>query len=104
LPNKGFFLDPADAIIIKTLPLWSVRYVYQLSPLALTVEKLRSGEQDLVAYVDEMCDRLEELDSQLEAMLRSRTGATVCDLRPKHSERVTLFLGIGRRSMARLWP
>ena len=39
------------------------------APLALTVEKLRSGEQDLVVYVDEMCDRLEKLDSQLEAML-----------------------------------
>ena len=39
------------------------------TPLALTVEELRAGQQDLVAYVDEMCDRLEKLDSQLEAVL-----------------------------------
>jgi Asp-tRNA(Asn)/Glu-tRNA(Gln) amidotransferase A subunit family amidase len=39
------------------------------APLASTVEKLRAGQEDLVAYVDEMCDRLERLDPQLEAML-----------------------------------
>jgi Asp-tRNA(Asn)/Glu-tRNA(Gln) amidotransferase A subunit family amidase len=39
------------------------------APLASTVEKLRVGQEDLVAYVDEMCDRLERLDPQLEAML-----------------------------------
>ena len=39
------------------------------TPLTLTVEELRAGQQDLVAYVDEMCDRLEKLDPQLEAVL-----------------------------------
>jgi len=39
------------------------------APLALTVEKLRTGQTDLVAYADEMCDRLETLDSRIEAML-----------------------------------
>jgi Asp-tRNA(Asn)/Glu-tRNA(Gln) amidotransferase A subunit family amidase len=39
------------------------------APLALTVEKLRTGHLDLLAYVDEMCDRLERLDSHIEAML-----------------------------------
>jgi Asp-tRNA(Asn)/Glu-tRNA(Gln) amidotransferase A subunit family amidase len=39
------------------------------SPLSSTVEKLRTGQMDLVAYVDEMCDRLEKLDSHIEAML-----------------------------------
>ncbi len=39
------------------------------SPLSSTVEKLRTGQMDLVAYVDEMCDRLERLDSHIEAML-----------------------------------
>jgi Asp-tRNA(Asn)/Glu-tRNA(Gln) amidotransferase A subunit family amidase len=39
------------------------------TPLAATVEKLRAGQTDLVAYADEMCDRLERLDSRIEAML-----------------------------------
>ncbi len=39
------------------------------SPLAETVEKLRAGRLDLLAYVDEMCDRLEKLDSHIESML-----------------------------------
>jgi Asp-tRNA(Asn)/Glu-tRNA(Gln) amidotransferase A subunit family amidase len=37
--------------------------------LALTVEKLRAGQMDLVAHVDEMCDRVAKLDSHIEAML-----------------------------------
>jgi Asp-tRNA(Asn)/Glu-tRNA(Gln) amidotransferase A subunit family amidase len=39
------------------------------APLALTVEKLRTGQMDFVAYVDEVCDRLAKLDSRIEAML-----------------------------------
>lgn len=39
------------------------------APLALTVEKLRGGQIDLLAYVDEMCDRLEKVDPHIEAML-----------------------------------
>jgi Asp-tRNA(Asn)/Glu-tRNA(Gln) amidotransferase A subunit family amidase len=39
------------------------------APLALTVEALRKGEADLIAYVDEMCDRVEKLDSEVEAIL-----------------------------------
>ena len=39
------------------------------APMALTVEKLSAGQIDLLAYVDEMCDRLEKLDSHIEAML-----------------------------------
>jgi hypothetical protein len=39
------------------------------APLALTVEKLRAGQMDLVAYVDEICDRVAKLDSRIEAML-----------------------------------
>jgi Asp-tRNA(Asn)/Glu-tRNA(Gln) amidotransferase A subunit family amidase len=38
-------------------------------PLAATVEKLRTGRMDLIAYVDEMCDLLEKVDPQIEAML-----------------------------------
>jgi Asp-tRNA(Asn)/Glu-tRNA(Gln) amidotransferase A subunit family amidase len=37
--------------------------------LTSTVEKLRSGQIDLVAYLDEMCDRVAELDTHIEAML-----------------------------------
>jgi Asp-tRNA(Asn)/Glu-tRNA(Gln) amidotransferase A subunit family amidase len=39
------------------------------APLATTVEALREGQVDLLAYVDEMCDRVEKLDAQIEAML-----------------------------------
>jgi len=39
------------------------------APLALTVERLRAGQRDLIAHVDEMCDRLEKVDSHIEAML-----------------------------------
>jgi Asp-tRNA(Asn)/Glu-tRNA(Gln) amidotransferase A subunit family amidase len=39
------------------------------APLALTVEKLRTGQVDLLAHVDEMCDRLDKMDPQIEAML-----------------------------------
>jgi len=58
------------------------------APLALTVEKLRSGQMDLVAYVDEMCDRVAKLDSRIEAMLpepdrrlRLRSEATALQAR-----------------------
>jgi len=39
------------------------------APLALTVEKLRAGHLDLLAYVDEMCDRLGKLDLHIESLL-----------------------------------
>ena len=39
------------------------------APLASTVKKLRTGQMDLMAYVDEMCDRVRKLDSRIEAML-----------------------------------
>lgn len=39
------------------------------APLDATVEALRKGETDLIAYVDEMCDRLEKLDPEVEAIL-----------------------------------
>ena len=37
--------------------------------LAETVDRLRTGQIDLLAHVEEMCDRLEKLDAQIEAML-----------------------------------
>jgi len=37
--------------------------------LATTVKALREGQMDLIAYVDEMCDRIEKLDVHVEAML-----------------------------------
>jgi Asp-tRNA(Asn)/Glu-tRNA(Gln) amidotransferase A subunit family amidase len=38
-------------------------------PLALTLEALRKGKTDLLTYVDEMCDRVEKLNPQVEAIL-----------------------------------
>ena len=69
------------------------------APLALTVEKLRTGQMDLVAYVDEMCDRLEKLDSHIEAMLpepdrrsRLRSEATALQARyPDPANRPPLY-------------
>jgi Asp-tRNA(Asn)/Glu-tRNA(Gln) amidotransferase A subunit family amidase len=37
--------------------------------LGATVEALRRGETDLIAYVDGMCDRVEKFDAQVEAIL-----------------------------------
>jgi Asp-tRNA(Asn)/Glu-tRNA(Gln) amidotransferase A subunit family amidase len=37
--------------------------------LAQTVEALKTGEIDLISYVQEMCDRVTNLDSHIEAML-----------------------------------
>ena len=69
------------------------------APLALTVEKLRAGKIDLIAYVDEMCDRLAKLDSHIEAMLpepgrqgRLRSEATKLQARyPDHANRPPLY-------------
>ena len=69
------------------------------APLALTVEKLRAGQMDLVAYVDEMCDRVAKLDSRIEAMLpepdrrlRLRSEATALQARyPDPVNRPPLF-------------
>jgi len=61
------------------------------SPLAETVEKLRTGQTDLLAYVDEMSDRLEKLDSHIEAMLpepdrRNRLRAEAKTLQSRYPE------------------
>jgi Asp-tRNA(Asn)/Glu-tRNA(Gln) amidotransferase A subunit family amidase len=61
------------------------------APLALTVEKLRPGQMDLIAYVDEMCDRLAKLDSHIEAMLaepdrRSRVRAEAKALQARYPD------------------
>ena len=40
-----------------------------LAPLDATVEALTRGEADLIAYIDEMCDRVEKFDAQVEAIL-----------------------------------
>jgi len=61
------------------------------SPLAATVDKLRKGQTDLLAYVDEMCDRLEKLDPHLEAMLaepdrRSRLRSEAKDLQARYPD------------------
>jgi Asp-tRNA(Asn)/Glu-tRNA(Gln) amidotransferase A subunit family amidase len=62
------------------------------SPLAATVEKLRASQLDLLAYVDEMCDRLEKLDLHIEAMLpepdrRSRLRTEAEELQARHLDR-----------------
>ncbi len=69
------------------------------SPLAATVDKLRTGQMDLIAYVDEMWDRLAELDPHIEAMLpeperrnRVRSEANALQERyPDHAKRPPLY-------------
>ncbi|MBZ0305584.1 MAG: amidase, partial [Anaerolineae bacterium] len=39
------------------------------APLKPIAEALRNGDKDLSAYIDRVCDRLEEVDSQIEAFL-----------------------------------
>jgi Asp-tRNA(Asn)/Glu-tRNA(Gln) amidotransferase A subunit family amidase len=39
------------------------------APLAETVEALRSGELDLHVYIDQICDRIEQVDPQVQAFL-----------------------------------
>ena len=39
------------------------------APLATTVKALRQGQIDLISYVDEMYDRVEKFDAQVEAIL-----------------------------------
>ena len=61
------------------------------APLAMTVEKLRTGRMDLIAHVDEMCDRLEKLDSHIKAMLpeperRSRLRSEVKSLQARYPD------------------
>jgi Asp-tRNA(Asn)/Glu-tRNA(Gln) amidotransferase A subunit family amidase len=61
------------------------------APLALTLENLRAGHPDLVAYVDEMCDRLEKVDSHIEAMLaepgrRSRLRSEAEEIQARYPE------------------
>jgi Asp-tRNA(Asn)/Glu-tRNA(Gln) amidotransferase A subunit family amidase len=58
------------------------------APLIATVEALREGQVDLIAYVDEMCDRVEKLDAQVEAILsepdrRRRLHAEAMDLQER---------------------
>ncbi len=49
-----------------------------LNPASLffTVEALRTGQDDLLDYVDRMCDRVEELDGHLEALLPEQDRRT----------------------------
>ena len=70
------------------------------APFALTVEKLRAGQMDLIAYVDEMCDRVAKLDSRIEAMLqepdrRGRVRSEARELQARYPDPAT--------SAAALW-
>ena len=61
------------------------------APLYQTVEKIKKGELDFIAYMAEMCDRVEKLDSQVEAMLpeserRSRLIAEAKELQARFAD------------------
>jgi Asp-tRNA(Asn)/Glu-tRNA(Gln) amidotransferase A subunit family amidase len=69
------------------------------APLAATVESLRGGQVALISYVDEMCDRIEKFDTQVEAILpepdrRSRLHAEAMELQqrfPNPGDRPPLY-------------
>jgi len=69
------------------------------APLAETVEALRSGELDLHVYIDQICDRIEQVDPQVQAFLpepdrRRRLHAAADELLatfPKPADRPLLF-------------
>jgi Asp-tRNA(Asn)/Glu-tRNA(Gln) amidotransferase A subunit family amidase len=69
------------------------------SPLVQTVEALQKGEIDLISHVEEMCDRVTKLDSDVEAMLpepgrKKRLRAEAKELQerfPNPDERPPLF-------------
>ena len=61
------------------------------APLAATVKALREGQVDPIAYVDDMCDRVEEFDGQVEAMLpepdrRARLHAEAAELQQRFAK------------------
>jgi Asp-tRNA(Asn)/Glu-tRNA(Gln) amidotransferase A subunit family amidase len=69
------------------------------APLAATIKAFREGQIDLIAYVDEMCDRVEKFDAQVEAILpepdrrrRLRTAAKELQKRfPNPDDRPPLY-------------
>ncbi len=69
------------------------------APLIATLEALHEGQVDLITYVDEVCDRVEKLDAQVEAILpepdrRRRLHAEAMDLQERFtnpSDRPPLF-------------
>jgi Asp-tRNA(Asn)/Glu-tRNA(Gln) amidotransferase A subunit family amidase len=63
------------------------------APLASTVKKLRDGQVDFIAYVDEICDRVARVDSHIEAMLpeagrRGRLRAEATELQARYPDPV----------------
>lgn len=68
-------------------------------PLAATLEALRSGQQDLIAAVNALCDRIEAIDGELQALLpepnrRERLLAearALLERYPNPAERPVLF-------------
>lgn len=75
-----------------------IAYIAPL-PLAATLEALRSGQQDLIAAVNALCDRIEAIDGELQALLpepnrRERLLAearALLERYPNPAERPVLF-------------
>jgi Asp-tRNA(Asn)/Glu-tRNA(Gln) amidotransferase A subunit family amidase len=61
------------------------------APLAETVAALRNGQRDLHAYIDEICDRIDQIDPQVQAFLpeperRRRLHADAAALAAQYAE------------------
>ncbi len=60
-------------------------------PLALTAAELRSGQRDLLTFVSEICDRIDELEPQIQALLpeselRTRLLAEAAGLQQRYPD------------------
>ncbi len=71
-------------------------------PLYATVQALRTGRQDLRSYLDQACDRLEQVDPQVQAFLPEpgrqdrlqREGQALAARHPEPSQRPPLYAGL----------
>ncbi len=71
-------------------------------PLYATVQALRSGRRDLPSYLEQVCDRLEQVDPQVQAFLPEpdrrarlrREGQALAARYPEPSQRPALYAGL----------
>src|SRR5207302_8623669 len=61
---------PRQAPRVRSKGVWaSMSPLPHPAPLAATAAALRSGERDLLAYIDEVCDRIDALEPRVQALL-----------------------------------
>ena len=74
------------------------------APLAQTVSLLREGSRDLANYVDEMCDRVDAVDPDIQALLPEPGRRNGCAPRQPAWKGAIHSQPAGRRCTVRWWP